>query len=49
MDATTMMSNNYLPWQRRQNVGHSICQLIKTIMQNAQYKLSTQGILLFQR
>ena len=24
-------------------VGHSICQLIKTIMQNAQYKLSTQG------
>ena len=42
LDATTMVSNNYLPRQRRQNVGHSICKLIKANIQNVQYKLSTQ-------
>ena len=42
MDATTMVSNNYLPRQRRQSVGQSICKLIKSNIQNVKYKSSTQ-------
>ena len=42
MDATTMVSNNYLPRQWHQNVGHSICKLIKSNIHNVQYKLPTQ-------
>ena len=45
MDATTMVSNNYLLRQECQNFGHSISKLIKYNIKNAQYKLSTQEII----
>ena len=35
--------------KNRNNIGHPICKLIKANIHSVQYKLSTQGSVLFQR
>ena len=49
MDANTTVHVNYLPRHRHQIIGQSICKLITANIQNAQYKLSTQGSLFISK